>query len=179
MHVKAGGQYYHIQEFAELMAQNAHTYEPAAPMEDMSLFAAKYLDRDLVDDDGKMLPYRMIWTNNAALLDHEHWAAREMPPEKRLAVCFCAEATKDRQVCLIDGHHNLSFKPLTDLDYDGLAISGMKNYEQKQLLHFQKQIMEQDQQKKNCFADKVYSAVARSEANAANHSPSMEKGQHR
>ena len=50
MHFQFGCRTYHINEFAEVMARNGHTYEPEKPITNLELFEKKYLNRSLVGD---------------------------------------------------------------------------------------------------------------------------------
>ncbi len=133
MHFEADNSVYHIMQFAELMAKNKRSYEPAAPLSDLSLFSKKFLDRSLVNEDGKFLPYRVIWCNNDAFLGAESWFAQEMPREERMAVCLNPDAPTERQVCFVDGNFNKEFGTLEMLR-NRISDIEMLPFERRQVL---------------------------------------------
>ena len=134
MHFRCGHQIYHIHQFAETMARNGHTYEPAEPISNLDLFEKRYLDRTLKGEDGALIPYRMIWINNNTFINSEDWHSRQMPVEDRLAICICPAAEPKRQVCLMDGKFSKEFLSVSDL-YSRLPDIPMANHEVRQILH--------------------------------------------
>ena len=114
-HMRANGEIYHIDQFAELMAKRQEAYYPEKPVADFSLFCPKYLDRSLKDPEGNLVPYRMLWANNATLFGAGTWKDREMSPKEMRAVLINPMAVHDRQGCIMDGDHSLSYMDLSAL----------------------------------------------------------------
>lgn len=134
MHFYCGGKIYHIQEYADLARMHGHTYEPAEPIQDITLFAQKILDRDFLDDDGKPIPYRVLWCNNGAFIHGEGWFERQMQQEDRLAICICHDADSNRQACLVNGLYQKEFMSVPDLIKRLNSIS-MERFERRQIEH--------------------------------------------
>lgn len=111
-HFKVDGQWLHIDQFAEFMKRNGNTYVPAEPLDDISVFEKKYLDRELCDENGKIKPYYLIWCNNGSFLNSETWYDRQMPESERLSIFLCPDAITRRQACIMDGLHNKKFMSL-------------------------------------------------------------------
>ena len=164
MHFECDNNTWHIHQFAEVMARNGHTYEPAEPISDLTLFAHKYLDRDLTGEDGKPIPYRMIWCNNGSFLNGENWLDREMPPEERFAFFINPDAQPERQACLVDGNFEKEFMPLDELT-DIMGIYGLLPFEEKQVMHSVIQAERQSAQREAAsFEDKIQDAQTRAGA---------------
>lgn len=171
MHFSLGGQVFHIHQFAEIMARNGHTYEPAEPISRPELFEKRYLDRSLTGNDGHPIPYRMIWTNNNVFLGSEDWYSRQMPLENRQAICFCPAADRHRQVCLVNGKFTKEFLPIPEL-YNRLPDITMATHEHRQI-KFTAQQVEQAQS----LDGKLQDAARRAIPPADNTIMSQEKNQ--
>lgn len=166
------GHCYHINEFSERMKKNGHSYEPAEPIEDLKLFAPKYLDREPADGNNKAIPYRMIWCNNTSYLYSNSWFDRKMPEPDRLAICICPDAAPDRKACLVDGSSHKEFLSLNDLR-SRLDHISMEPYERRQVQHSALQAERQHPMKtKNSFRDLLHGALMRASEAHSDHSRS-------
>lgn len=61
-HFMFGNNCYHVDQFAELVQKNQLRCEPEEYITDLNLYRRVYLDRELKDLDGKLIPYRAILT---------------------------------------------------------------------------------------------------------------------
>ena len=87
-HFYFGSECFHIDQFAELNQRNGNVCEPPAPITDLSLFVKQYMDRSLLGEDGKPIPYRAL-----VGFDPDYYGPT-------VALGICPEASADRQVCL-------------------------------------------------------------------------------
>lgn len=88
-HFSFGNSIFHIHQFAEVMLGNGHSYEPLNFVTDLSVYEKKYFDRDLLDADGKRIPY-------AVLVGSERGAYHDVTK----GIAFCPQAPEERQVCV-------------------------------------------------------------------------------
>lgn len=97
-HFSFGNSVFHIHQFSDVMLGNGHSYEPLNFVTDLSVYQQKYFDRELLDANGKRIPYAVM-----VGAERDHFGG----PKRGIA--FCPQAVEDRQVCVFafleDGSH--------------------------------------------------------------------------
>lgn len=88
-HFYFGTNCYHIDQFAELVNRNNIRLQPEEYVTDLNLYVKSYMDRELKDSAGKLIPYRSI-----VELEND---SREMQ-----LIAVCPHARLDRQVAFLD-----------------------------------------------------------------------------
>lgn len=76
---------FHIDQFAELMQRNGHTYDPLNYVTDFTPYRAIIADRNLKGEDGKYIRYHVL-------------AVQGKDPYHSAGIAFCPEAAEDRQI---------------------------------------------------------------------------------
>lgn len=84
-HFYFGSSVFHIDQFAEVMQRNGHTYDPLNYVTDFTPYRAIIADRDLKDEDGKHIRYHVL-------------SVQGNDPYHSAGVAFCPEAPEDRQI---------------------------------------------------------------------------------
>lgn len=88
-HFSFGNSVFHIHQFAEVMLGNGHSYEPLNFVTDLSVYDKKYFDRDLLDAEGKRIPY-------VVMVGSERGHYNDVTK----GIAFCPQASEERQVCV-------------------------------------------------------------------------------
>lgn len=96
-HVSVGHSTYHINQFAEIMGNNGNHYEPLVPITDLSLYEKKFYDRELRDENKKLIPYHQI------IVQQEPNNRYQSPA---LSIAVCPSAAHDRVVCIAKHENN-------------------------------------------------------------------------
>ena len=86
-HFNFGFNCYHIDQFAEVIAQNKAVCSPSEYVTDLSVYRKFYADREFKDADGKPIPYRSIIGINPDIYN-----------DPKMLIAVCPEALYDRQV---------------------------------------------------------------------------------
>lgn len=84
-HFYYGSHVFHIDQFAEVMQRNGHSYDPLNYVTDFTPYRAIYADRSLKDADGKPIRYHVL-------------AVQGKDPYHSAGIAFCPEAAEDRQI---------------------------------------------------------------------------------
>jgi len=111
-HFNYGLNPFHIDQFAELMKRNGHTYEPESFVTDLSVYQRFFADHNLRDDNGKRIPYRILVGKG----EPDYFSGK--PP---FMLAFCPEAEKDRQMAVIHASredHSIRFCSCRDIEQD-------------------------------------------------------------
>lgn len=84
-HFYYGSHVFHIDQFAEVMQRNGHTYDPLNYVTDFTPYHAIIADRSLKGEDGKHIRYHVL-------------SVQGKDPYHSAGIAFCPEAAEDRQI---------------------------------------------------------------------------------
>ena len=82
---------FHIDQFAEWITQRGAIAEPDTFVTDPKAYPKKYMDRELKDKDGKIIPYREFFRKDN---EHDYYAY------PNLSICWCADADPEKRFCI-------------------------------------------------------------------------------